>query len=425
MKKQFKVIIGIVVVIAILIAGVSLFYPAVFKGLTSGTFGKADKYHQQQMTEKDILLRSDLVADTGQLRSMIQGLIYFAIFTQQLSVNIDSCVNNYRSKGICSDPVKCASVSALADYSDFIRNNNKTLAITTRMLTAFYLRDSSDQSADVEKSLRDFGNYVNNLNEKDSVLNQALVSMDNFMLTDKTLKTKSSEIASLKSIRDQLLLQGVQLAGMLQDKPLCSQLLSYALSSQSALNIVIFGKEQLNLSGQSGLKLISSQGKLDSFLGSKEIGFGSTVQLGNMIQAQPDLQLRNSNQDLGSSIAGYAIIYDKANLQFIVGKGAELQKVLSASQLSSLLQGSAIQGSLCGVAVFSSQGANLYQSNFDLNNCYSSQMKDLGATLSSAQLNQVIGNQQTIGMTIYSSSFINIMDKLGYMGFGGISAQER
>ena len=266
MKKQVKVIIGIVVIIAILIVGISLFYPTLFKGLTSGTFGKADKYHKQQMTEKDVLLRSELVADTGRLKSMIQGLIYFSLFTQDLSNNIDSCVHSYKSKGICSDPKRCASVSALKDYSDFIRNNNKTLAATVRILTAFYLKDNSDESADVEKSLREFGIYVNNLNEKDSVLNLALRSMDNFMLSDKTLKTKKTELTSLKSIRDQLLLQGVQLAGMLQDKPLCSQLLSYALSSQTALNLIVLGKEQLSLYSQNNLNVFMSQQNLETRL---------------------------------------------------------------------------------------------------------------------------------------------------------------
>jgi len=45
MKKQVKVVIGVVVAIAILILGISFFFPTVFKGLTSGTFGKAEKYH--------------------------------------------------------------------------------------------------------------------------------------------------------------------------------------------------------------------------------------------------------------------------------------------------------------------------------------------------------------------------------------------
>jgi hypothetical protein len=421
MKKQVKVIIGILVAIAILIVGISLFYPTVFKGLTSGTFGKAEKYHKQQMAEKDILLRSELVADTGKLKNMIQGLIYFSLFTRDLSNNIDSCVDKYRSKGICTDPNRCASVSALQDFSDFIRNNNKTLATTIRLLTAFYLKDNSDESADVEKNLRDFGIYVNNLNEKDSVLNLALRSMDNFMLSDKTLKTKKTELTSLKSIRDQLLLQGVQLSGLLQDKPLTAQLIGYALSSQQALNVIVLGKEQLGtiasheILSKDQLGSFLSEEKLTGYVESRDVAFGSNVQLGEILQAQ-QLGLVNSKQDLGNMV-GSVMVYNRDNMQFVVGNIAGLQQVLSSSQITAILQGSAQLGNLTGVAVFSSQGVNLYQSNIDLNSIYQSQQGDLGMILSNSQLNQVLSGQQGLGL-LYSSDFIHMVGDLGNMGLG-------
>ena len=418
MKKQVKVIIGIVVAIAILIAGISLFFPSVFKGLTSGTFGKADKYHNQQMTEKDILLRSDLVSDTGQLRSMIQGLIYFSMFTNDLTKNIDSCVVAFSGHGMGAKAEDAARMKVLTDYSAFIKNNNKTLGTTISMLTGFYLKDESDQSADVEKNLRDFGNYVSNLNEKDSVLNLTLRSMDKFMLSNKTLRTKKTELASLKSIRDQLLLQGIQLAGMLQDKPLCSQLMSYALSSQSALNVIILGKEQLGLMSQDKLNVIMNQDKLGNVIGSKGVEFGSNAQLGNIIQAQQlGKDVNNSKQELGNML-GSVVLYDKANLQFIVGNKAELQNVLSANQMSAILQGSASLGNLAGVAVFSTQGLNLYQSNIDLKAGFIAQQGNLGVIYSSAQLNQVLGNQQALGFLCGSAGFVNMVDKLASQQLG-------
>ena len=294
MKKQVKVIIGIVVAIAILIAGISLFYPSVFKGLTSGTFGKADKYHKQQMTEKDILLRSNLVADTGQLKNMIQGLIYFSIFTEDLSNKIDSCVIAFKAQGMGAQAGEVARINVLRDYSDFIRNNNKTLNATIVMLTTFYLKDTTDQSQDVENNMRAFGNYVNNLTERDSVLNQALVSMDNFLLNNATIRNKKVEIASLKSIRDQLLIKGIQLSGVLQDKPLCSQLISYALSSQSAYNIIVYNKGQIGRLDPLSQVVTSPQNALVSLnilelqnaIQSLEVGFGSESQLREIIQSQ-------------------------------------------------------------------------------------------------------------------------------------------
>ena len=160
MKKQFKVIISIVVALALIILAISLFFPEVYKGLTSGTFGKADKYRQQQMTEKDILLRSALVADPVQLMNMINGLVYFSVFTKEMTMNIDSCINFYQTQGMGVKPQEASSLKVLRDYSDFIKNNNKTLGSTITLLAGFYLNDDSDQSTDIEKNLRDFGTYA-------------------------------------------------------------------------------------------------------------------------------------------------------------------------------------------------------------------------------------------------------------------------
>jgi hypothetical protein len=244
--------------------------------------------------------------------------------------------------------------------------------------------------------------------------------MDNFMLSNKTMKTKSTELTNLKSIRDQLLLQGVQLAGMLQDKPLCSLLMGYALSSQSALNVIVLGKEQLNLKNQNNLNAFMSQEKLGNFKGSKEIEFGSNAQLGKIIQSQ-QLSLVNSKQDLGNMV-GSIMVYDKANLSFLLGNKTELQRVLSSSQITALLQGSAALGNLAGVAIFSSQGLNLYQANIDLKSVYISQQSDLGMVLSSTQLNQILSNQQGLNV-VYSSDFISMMGQLGNMGLGVISPE--
>ena len=382
MKKQVKVIIGIVVAIAILIAGISLFYPSVFKGLTSGTFGKADKYHKQQMTEKDILLRSNLVADTGQLKNMIQGLIYFSIFTEDLSNKIDSCVIAFKAQGMGAQAGEVARINVLRDYSDFIRNNNKTLNATIVMLTTFYLKDTTDQSQDVENNMRAFGNYVNNLTERDSVLNQALVSMDNFLLNNATIRNKKVEIASLKSIRDQLLIKGIQLSGVLQDKPLCSQLISYALSSQSAYNIIVYNKGQIGRLDPLSQVVTSPQNALVSLnilelqnaIQSHEVGFGSESQLREIMQSQQSVSAIKPDLGLISSAAlvGSVIVYNSSSLKFIAGTPAQLSKVISAADMNYVVNG--MGGGLCNiqaVAVFSTGNLCLVQSVVDLKNAVS------------------------------------------------------
>jgi hypothetical protein len=415
MKKQTKVIIAIVLAIVVIIFAISIIYPPAFKGLTSGTIGKADKYHKSQMTEKDIQLRSEVTSDTSQLKSMIQGLIYFSLFTMDLSNKIDSCVTAFKTHGICSQQNGCANILVLEDYSDFIKNNSKTLGTTISMLTGFYLKDKSDQSADVEKNLREFGNYVNNLNEKDSILEDALHSMDNFMITSKAIKARKTELAQLKSIRDQLLVKGIQLSGMLQDKPLCSNLLSYALSSQEGQlgqmcaqelsGSVIKSNQSLNIDlMQEAVQSLNSV--------SSNLTVGSAQQLGSVLQSH---QLGSSSlkkNEIGSQALG-VLLYDKANLSFVVSNVGALKGSLSAAQLSVLMISSRDMGA---VAFYSSQGLNLVASSYDLKSAYQSQM--IGSALSAAQLGYFINAQQGIGSFSFGSNFVGMTQQLGNMGLG-------
>ncbi len=421
MKKQVKIVISLVLLTAILIIGVSLFFPAVFKGITSGTFGKADKYHKSQMTEADVKLRSELASDTAKLRSMIQGLIYFSLFTQDLSHKIDSCVTTFQNHGICSQEGGCAKVVILQDYSDFIKNNNKTLGTTISMLTGMYLKDQSDESADVEKNLRDFGNYVYNLNEKDSILEQALRSMDNYMLTNKTLKARKKELANLKSIRDQLLLGSIQLSGMLQDKPLSAALCSYAISSQESLNFYN-GQAQLGnaavLSQQQISNQISNQNQLERILINNQVSVGSAEQLQDIIQSQQLSAINSKADDLGSNLVGNVILYDKDSYQFIVSNISTLGSVLSAAQMDALVLGSQNLGV---VVCFSEQGLQLVASSYDLSNAVQAQA--LGSALSNAQLNSLLNSQEGLGSFSYGSQFIGFVESLNSQSLGIVIPQ--
>ncbi len=414
MKKQVKIIISLVVLIAVVLLGVSLFFPSVYKGLTSGTFGKADKYHKAQMSEKDVQLRSEFTRDTAQLKSMIQGLIYFSLFTMDLSKKIDSCVGVFQEHGICSQPSGCDKMNILMDYSDFIKNNNRTLGSTISMLTGFYLKDESDQSADIEKNLREFGNYVNNLNEKDSVLEEALHSMDNFMITNKTLRARKTELAQLKSIRDQLLIKGIQLSGVLQDKELSVNLLDYALSSQQELNI-IKGAAQLSSASLGSGALMNNQ-KFGSVTYDSQVSVCSAAQLQEIIQAQQvnavASQKVESHQlesaSVGSQTIGTMMIYNSNSLEFIVKNASTLD-----NQLSSALSVSIIQRNqdIIGVAICSAQGLNLVLSSFPLSSVLQSQ--NLSSSLSSAQLSNILSSQQELSSICFGSNFVAMSQQLG------------
>lgn len=428
MKKQGKVIISLVVAVAVILLAVSLFFPSVYKGLTSGTFGKADKYHRAQMSEKDVQLRSEFTRDTAQLKSMIQGLIYFSLFTMDLSNKIDSCVTVFQDHGICSQSGGCAKMNILMDYSDFIKNNNRTLGSTISMLTGFYLKDESDQSADIEKNLREFGNYVNNLNEKDSVLEDALHSMDNFMITNKTLLARKTELAQLKSIRDQLLVKGIQLSGVLQDKELSMNLLDYALSSQQDLKIVIEAVQLGSASlGTSALmkNLQSSEQSLGALKNNKDLGsvtFDSQIsvcsaeQLEEIIQAQQVNAVASQKVEshklesasIGSQSVSAMMLYNSNTMQFIVKNASTLD-----NQLSSALSASIIQRNqeIIGVAICSAQELNLVLSSFPLSSVLQSQ--NLSSFLSSAQLSNILSSQQELSSICFGSNFVAMSQQFG------------
>ncbi len=417
MKKQTKIIIGVVIAIAVVILVASLLYPPVFKGLTSGTFGKAEKYHKEQMTEKDIQLRSQFVQDTDQLRGMIQGLIYFSLFSQNLSYTIDTCVRAFQDHGICTEKNNaCQNIGLLEDYSFFIKNNTKTLNTTIRMLTDFYLKDTADQSVDVEKNLRDFGNYVNQLNQRDSVVEQALYSMDGYLLGPAMKDTKKIEIAQLKSIRDQMLLKGVQLAGMIQDKPLCSNLLSYALSSQlrlSALN----GQGKLDMQLQSQMKAQTDYASvIQSKLSSTELSFAGGGQLQEIMQASQVQAAYKGKLEL-SNLVGSVVVYDRVNLQFLFGNQAALGKLYSASDLKSMFESrDGSLGRLEAVTLCARDGMilSLPEAAEGLHGRLYSNA--LGNLLSSSELDRII-SAQTLGSISYASNFIGMVNQLGMMGY--------
>ena len=419
MKRQTKIIIGSVIVAAVVIIAISFMFPSVFKGITSGTFGKADKYRKTQMTEQDIMLRSELVSDTGKLRSMIQGLIYFSLFTEDLSAKMDSCVDLYKSEGICNKPEQCATVSAMADFSDFIRNNNKTLRTTISMLTGFYLKDQSDESADVEMNLRAFGTYVTQLNEKDSIMEQAFRTMDSFMLSSKTLQSKQTELTNLKSIRDQLLISGIQLSGLLQDKPMCATLCSYALSSQQSLNALMSQNElrsgTLSVGSQENIKSLLNGQALEKLILGSALTVESATQLEKQISGVDMGNVVQSKLQSGAMMSQLqVVVYDRPRMQFLVCSKPQLERILSREDLSALLSGQTI-GVIAGIGVLSNQGMNLYQPAMQLNYLFYSQ--EVRSFLSSNPLSSAL-SAANLGSMSFGSMFMGGRQELNGMVSG-------
>jgi len=314
MKTKTKTffIIGLAAALCVgFLIGVSVDYPKTDLSNFAGTFGKADKYRNVQMTEKDIELRSSLMKDTALLKSTIQQLSYFSVFTEKVSAQIDLAILSFKAKGMGKESGEGEKLTALQDYSDFIKNNNKSLNTTIGMLAGFYANDPETVSVDVEKNLKDFGTYISKLNEKNVVLNQAFAGMDAFMINNKVLHAHQAELVQLKSIRDQLTISGIELAGMMCDKAQIGVLLEGIVFSQDNL-----------------IKLLGSDNLSASYTGTAT----ETSKLQSL--RKEDLNLVNGTQQLGTSFTGQE---DFKGIGSIVYNAGALMFLKSDGQMSSLL----------------------------------------------------------------------------------------
>ena len=408
MKKQNKIIIGVIIGVAVVILVVSLFFPSVYKGLSSGSFGKADKYHQEQMTQADIQLRSDFTRDTAQLRQMVTGLIYFALFTDNLSMTIDTCLVSYKLQGFDKDPANTQAIAMLQDYNSFLKNNTKALAGTTRMLAGFLLRDTVDESADVDRTIRDFANYVNQVNQKDSVLMLALSKVDSYLIGNKMLQKKTDEIRNLKAIRDQLVIKSTQFMALTGNKQGLGNMINFALQSQAqysgigALNITVGGSRVV----QSDLGIAENLARVNSSNVNITAGFSAAE-----VQAQVGSKVN------ATSVSSY-VVYDRPNLQILyVASEEKLQAVCGVGNLQGVLVGSNPNIGileLCakdhiGIVMSANVFGNIIQSSV------------FQGILSANQLNVIIPAKEISAIGIYGSSAVGSGAPL-QMGFGGNTA---
>lgn len=183
---------------------------------TSGTIGQVKKYRKEQMSEKDILLRSEVMKDTSRLDEIIQGLIFFNAYTTTLEISLGNRLVDMESVSGFSETYN-RFIHELSDFRDFLENNNSVLTNTITMLVDFYNDTITESSADVENNLRAFVKYIRQLEEKDSVLTVMVNNLDDFIEDKEQAIIDKEEVEKLKAIRDELILRILQGAFVLDD----------------------------------------------------------------------------------------------------------------------------------------------------------------------------------------------------------------
>ncbi|MCK9204566.1 MAG: hypothetical protein M0P58_09075 [Bacteroidales bacterium] len=265
------------VLIILAVAGIIVLISTISKpsrtDLQSGTIVKAEKYRRSSMTEKDILLRSEFMKDTTQLRSMIQGINYFGQFNEKIVVQINASIKEFQNHPILIDQSFNRPFIGLQDYCLFLTNNNESLKSTEAMLVQFRSgQDQADQSIDVEKNLRDFGNYITQVAERDTILEQAAMTIDRYLEKKGKKQILAEEVNDLKKFRDQLLVDNLMTAAMLGEKGTLKRLSNYAkrvnpqidlISATGELNM---NSSLLNIKSQADLNFVSGMQALQNQL---------------------------------------------------------------------------------------------------------------------------------------------------------------
>jgi hypothetical protein len=237
--------------------------------------------------------------------------------------------------------------------------------------------------------------------------------MDNFLMTNKTIRAKKEEIASLKSIRDQLLIRGLQLSALLDDKPLCATLCGAALSSELTLSLQEVLGSTLTNEAQQSLKNIDAVG-LQSLIVGSQITVNSADQLRDLMVLQISSSVVKSKQDIGSAslsviVVGSVILYNSESMQFIAGTPSQLSKICSAADLNSAFQaaGGAL-GNIQAVGLFSAGQLCLVQAAVDMNNAVSTIGSE--GNLNGAQIGRVAPLNAALQSQNYGSYCIQALE---------------
>lgn len=263
MKKRTKLIAAVILVVVIGIVVTELFYINVPDFLARGTITKAEKYRKQTMTERDIQLRSEFVKDTVQLRKTIKGLACFQQLNEKISGTILSGMNSITNHPLLIDPAFNRPMITLREYGNFLVNHDSDLVATRKMLEVFYSdAENADQSVDVEKNLRDFGGFMQQIIDQDSVFINAALDIDRYIDKESKKKHRSEDFAPLVSFRNNLLVSNVMMASVLGQKTTIGKLTEYAKSVNADVQI-FSAVNQLNTLFQSHYV---SSAELGSFL---------------------------------------------------------------------------------------------------------------------------------------------------------------
>jgi hypothetical protein len=239
MKSKTKILITAFILIVVgAIAVISFFNKPADKSLVKGTAATEEPGQVQAMNKRSIQLKTEFTKDTLQLKRMIQVLTYFEQFSERVARQIDTASANLRYHPLYSDQKLKPTFIALQEYSTFLHGNLDKLKSTEAMLKEFLAnKEETGMPYDVEKNLREFANFINQMSAREAVMEQAAYEINSYL--DLSAKKKKNlmqiEISELENFRNQLIMDNRVTAMMLGDKNSLVRLSGYAYADGSNL----------------------------------------------------------------------------------------------------------------------------------------------------------------------------------------------
>ena len=206
MKKAIKLLALLAIILAL-----GFLLPACNCGVNedeaAGAIGKVDKYHKDQMSESDLLLRSEIMEDTAALRNTLRGMllvyVYYDAYGKSMKKNAEMLKNNPAN---VDDQL---GAEDLENYCEFIENGNEQLCEVCQMCSDVYNDTVTEYSFDVEQNVRNYAVYLNKLDSRDSLVSSAIEKSDAWIKENENVADKEKQVKQVKKIRDEILLREI------------------------------------------------------------------------------------------------------------------------------------------------------------------------------------------------------------------------
>lgn len=250
MKKKGNLftVIGVVVALAIgFLIGISVNFPKVDNDELAGTIGKTSKYRNVIVTEPDIQLRSDLLADTSLQKTYIDFYsFHYAAAVEltnalELAINASENLNDFKS-------ANSSIVSGLKKY----RTNIDRMRADLLLAVATFNKIEGLDAASINQVINNANIALAQLSYSDDAV-LAFVDESAVYIAGKS----DRDVLLLRKAHDMLMLLQITKAIVMNDKPRIKYLDGKELfaaneqlniwSNESLNGLIIFDQENLNM----------------------------------------------------------------------------------------------------------------------------------------------------------------------------------